>query len=73
MKKDFDTIIKEQYKADKVRATQDYYQAVRESDMSIICVGNSLGEESNLNLEYIYQTAKQIKEVLKNNDIDLFM
>ena len=60
IEKDIDTIIKEQHKAGKIRATQDYHQAVMESYMSIICVGNSLGEDGNLNLEYIFQTAKQI-------------
>jgi len=65
IEKDIDTIIKEQHKSGKIRATKDYHQAVMESDMSIICVGTPLGEDGNLNLEYIYQTAKQIGEVLK--------
>ena len=68
IEKDIDTIIKEQHKAGKIRATQDYYQAVMDSDMSIICVGTPLGEDGNLNLEYIYQTAKQIGEVLDNKN-----
>ena len=68
IEKDIDTIIKEQHKSGKIRATKDYHQAVMESDMSIICVGTPLGEDGNLNLEYIYQTAKQIGEVLKYKD-----
>jgi len=68
IEKDIDTIIKEQHKAGKIRATQDYHQAVMESDMSIMCVGTPLGEDGNLNLDYIYQTAKQIGDVLKNKN-----
>jgi len=68
IEKDIDTIIKEQYKAGKIKATQDYHQAVMESDMSIMCVGTPLGEDGNLNLDYIYQTAKQIGDVLKNKN-----
>ncbi len=64
IEKDIDTIIKEQHKAGKIKATQDYHQAVMGSDMSIICVGTPLGEDGNLNLDYIYQTAKQIGEAL---------
>jgi len=68
IEKDMDMIIKEQHKAGKIRATQDYYHAVMESDISVICVGTPLGEDGNLNLEYIYQTAKQIGEVLDNKN-----
>ncbi len=68
IEKDIDIIIKEQWKAGNIYATQDYYQAVMKSDISIICVGTPLGEDGNLNLEYIYQTAEQIGEALKNKD-----
>ncbi len=53
IERDIDTIIKEQHKSGKIRATQDYHQAVMDSDMSIICVGTPLGEDGTLNLEYI--------------------
>jgi len=60
IEKDINTIIKERYKSSKIKPNQDYHQAVMESDMSIICVGYSLLEDDNLNLEYIYQTTNQI-------------
>jgi len=37
-------------------------------DIPLICVGMTVGEDGSLNLEYIYQTAKQIGEVLKNKN-----
>lgn len=68
IEKDINIIIKEQLKAVEIKATQDYHQAVMDRDIPLICVGMAVGEDGSLNLEYIYQTAKQIGEVLKNKN-----
>jgi len=40
-------------------------EAVSNSDVSIVCVGTPSTEKGHLNLDYIYETAKQIGEALK--------
>lgn len=66
IEKDIDQIVKEQKALGKIRATCDHSSAVRESDVSIICVGTPSTERGDLNLEYIYQTAEQIGEALRH-------
>lgn len=68
IEKDIDRIIKEQHEAGKISATEDYNQAVLDSEVSIICVGTPSTERGNLNLEYIYQTASQIGDALKSKN-----
>lgn len=65
IEKDIDKIIKEQYKNKFISATTDYRKAVKESDISIICVGTPSTKEGHLNLEYIYKVASEIGEELK--------
>lgn len=65
IEKDIDRIIQEQHNAGRISATNDYKNAILESDVSIICVGTPSTEKGSLNLDYIYQTAKQIGEALK--------
>lgn len=65
IEKDIDRIIKDQHEAGRISATQDYLQAVLNSDVSIICVGTPSTPSGNLNLEYIHQTARQIGEALQ--------
>jgi GDP-mannose 6-dehydrogenase len=65
IEKDIDIIIKEQHKAGRIQATTDYMEAVSNSDVSIVCVGTPSTEKGHLNLDYIYETAKQIGEALK--------
>lgn len=64
IEKDIDRIIEEQHTAGRIHATRDYIKAVQNSNVSIICVGTPSTESGNLNLEYIYQTAKQIGEAM---------
>ena len=65
IEKDIDIIVKEQHKAGRIRATTDYMEAVSNSEVSIICVGTPSTEKGHLNLDYIFETAKQIGEALK--------
>jgi GDP-mannose 6-dehydrogenase len=68
IEKDIDHIIYEQWKLGHVSATKDYIKAVNNSDVSIICVGTPATDKGHLNLDYIYNTARQIGEGLKNKN-----
>ena len=57
-----DEIIREQHLQGRIRATHDYMEAVRESDISFVCVGTPSTTNGHLNLNYIYQTAEEIGE-----------
>ncbi|MCL4117182.1 UNVERIFIED_CONTAM: hypothetical protein GTU68_045238 [Idotea baltica] len=49
-----------------LNATQDYKEAVLNSDVSFICVGTPSLPNGAINLAYIFGVVKQIAEVLKN-------
>ena len=63
-----DTIIKEQREKNNISATLDHKSAVLNSDVTFICVGTPSTNNGHLNLDYIYQTANQIGEALKEKD-----
>jgi GDP-mannose 6-dehydrogenase len=65
IEKDIDGIIKEQRDLGRISASTDYRQAVLDSDVSIICVGTPSTERGDLNLGYIFETARQIGSALK--------
>ncbi len=66
IEKDIDTILIEQWKSGRIAATQDYRKAVMDSEVAFICVGTPSLPTGQLNLEYVYQTAGQIGEAIKN-------
>lgn len=68
VEKDIDVIIKQQFEQNHIRATLDYNDAISNSELSIICVGTPSSATGHLNLSYIYRTAEQIGEVLKNKE-----
>ena len=68
VEKDIEELIAKGYKDGKISATLDYKYAVKNSDISFICVGSPSAENGHLNLNYIYQTAKEIGEALKDKD-----
>jgi GDP-mannose 6-dehydrogenase len=68
IEKDIDKIICEQYQAGRIRATTDYNDAVLHSELSIVCVGTPSTQNGHLNLQFIYKTAEQIGEALKEKD-----
>ncbi len=65
IEKDIDKIIGEQFNNKQISATNDYRKAVRETDISIICVGTPSTKEGHLNLKYIYKVAEEIAEEIK--------
>lgn len=66
VEKDIDKIIKEQFDQGNISATTDASLAVNSSEISIICVGTPSSPQGHLNLSYIYKTAEQIGEALKD-------
>ncbi len=68
VEKDIDELIDEGYKAGRIHATLDYKEAVLKTDISFICVGTPSTEQGHLNLNYIFQTAKEIGEGLKEKN-----
>lgn len=68
VEKDIDELIKNGFDEGRISATLDYKYAVKNSDISFICVGTPSAENGHLNLNYIYQTAKEIGEALKDKD-----
>ena len=51
-----------------LNATNDYKEAVLNSDISFICVGTPSLPNGSINLAYIYEVAKQIAHALKEKD-----
>lgn len=68
IEKDIDNIIQQQWKEGRIAATKDHFQAVKESDISIICVGTPSTGNGHLTLDYLYNTATQIAEGIKEKD-----
>ncbi len=62
---DIDALIEQYAREGSIRATVDYIDAVLNTDISFICVGTPSSETGHLNLNYIYQTAKEIGLALK--------
>ncbi|GAB4293345.1 MAG: GDP-mannose 6-dehydrogenase [Ignavibacteriaceae bacterium] len=63
-----DELISEAFRKSKISATSDAEQAVIESDLSIIAVGTPSTNEGHLNLEYIFQVAKDIAKAIKKKN-----
>jgi GDP-mannose 6-dehydrogenase len=68
VEKDIDAIIKEQRDLGNVKATTDSNEAVLNSEISIICVGTPSTEKGHLNLEYIFNVARNIGNTLKDKE-----
>ena len=68
IEKDIDELMARNWKAGKIRATQDTLSAVLETEISIICVGTPSNVNGHLNLNSIYETAAIIGDALINKD-----
>lgn len=60
-----DELIAEGFKNGQIAATKDYIEAVSKSDLSFMCVGTPSSFNGHLDLQYIFATAKQIGEALR--------
>ncbi len=68
IEKDIGRLIADSWKEGRASATTDYRQAVLDTDVSIICVGTPSSGNGHLNLTAIYETARQIGEVIREKD-----
>jgi GDP-mannose 6-dehydrogenase len=68
LEKDVDVIIKDGFERGRITATPCAKEAVGNTDLSIICVGTPSSPHGHLNLSYIYKTAEQIGEALKEKE-----
>jgi GDP-mannose 6-dehydrogenase len=65
IEKDIDRIIREQHQKGNISATIDYSEAVKNTEVSFICVGTPSLETGQLNLDYVFNTARQIADGLR--------
>ncbi len=68
IEKDIDEIIKDQRNRGNIRATDNYQNAIFESELSFIAVGTPSTVNGHLNLDYVYSVAEQFAESLQNKD-----
>jgi GDP-mannose 6-dehydrogenase len=68
IEKDIDGIIAKTFEMGKIRATDDYADAVQSTEVSIIAVGTPSTNEGHLNLNFIYKVAEEIGEALRHVD-----
>ena len=67
VEKDLGEIIEQQVADGRLRATTDVYEAVRFSDLSIICVGTPSLGNGHIDLRYVKRVCEQIGEGLKSH------
>ncbi len=60
LEKDLDTIIREQWEKGRLSATCDFQAAVKNADISLICVGTPSDENGLLDYSALHKTAHQI-------------
>jgi len=65
---DVGEIIAATVKAGRLRATSDPSQAIRETELSFVCVGTPSQVNGNLDLRYIRRICEQIGEALKSKN-----
>jgi len=68
LEKDLDNLIEDGRSKGLVQATANVDEAIKNSQVSIICVGTPNNEHGNLSLAYIEQTARSIGSSLKGSE-----
>lgn len=68
VEKDIGEIIAATAKDGRLRATSDPGQAIRETELSFVCVGTPSQANGNLDLRYIRRICEQIGEALKSKN-----
>jgi len=68
VEKDIDALIRKGWESGKIKATDDYQSALRDADVSIICVGTPNNKSGHLDLRSIYAVAENIGDALADND-----
>lgn len=68
IEKDLDVLIDKYIKQSTLKATDDCAEAVKETDISLICVGTPSREDGSLDLAYIEAVCAEIGSALKEKD-----
>jgi len=68
IEKDIDGIIEKVVRAKKLVATTDFIEAVRESEISMICVGTPGNDNGSLDLKYVKRVSRQIGTGLREKN-----
>jgi GDP-mannose 6-dehydrogenase len=63
-----DELIAAAHQEGRLGATTDSAQAVRDSELSLVCVGTPSESNGNLNLEYVRRVCEEIGDVLRTLD-----
>ena len=66
VEKDINTLMKNNHKKGLISATNSSYDAVINTEVSMICVGTPLGRDGNLNLNYVFSVIENIAKALKD-------
>ena len=68
IEKDIDGLMATNWKEGRISSTRNFKEAVLKTDVSIICVGTPSNVNGHLNLNAIYETAKQIGEAIREKE-----
>ncbi|MDO5340877.1 MAG: nucleotide sugar dehydrogenase [Bacteroidia bacterium] len=68
VEKDIDVLIEKAHREGMIKATNDYVSAVKDTEISFLCVGTPSAPNGHLNLDFIMQTAREIGEALRQKD-----
>ncbi len=68
VEKDIEQLIKNNYERDRITATSNSSEAVKNSSVAIICVGTPNDENGRLNMEYIYHVTDEIGTALREKN-----
>ncbi len=66
IEKEIDEIIKKVVKSKRFIATSNWYKAVDETDLALVCVGTPYSPNGNINLNFIKIVSKHIGTALRN-------
>ncbi len=66
IERDIDKIIREAVKTGRLRATDDTVQAIRDTELSVVCVGTPSQINGNLDLTHVRNVCEQIGYALKS-------
>jgi len=64
VEKDLDTLIEKAVKAGNFSATEDWRQAVENSDLAIVCVGTPSHSSGSIDLRFVHRVCEQIGQAL---------
>jgi len=68
VEKGLDDLIRDNAAVGRLRATTNTAEAVRDTDLSLICVGTPSRKNGSLDLKYLERVAEQIGEALRDKD-----